>query len=81
MSTDYKIACFDCKTEGPIVASASGFYGYKVWDLNDEDRKWFGHRQAIGTHEGHDLRIVHEQAELPWKAEPATSETEKKTDI
>lgn len=74
MSTDYNIACFDCKEVGPIFASCSIAYGYKVWAANDtwgesEAQKWLGHRQAVGTHEGHDLRIVHEQADLPWKQE------------
>lgn len=72
MSTDYSIACFTCKEEGPIFASGSGSYGYKVWAANDtwgesEVQKWLGHRKANGTHEGHDLRIVSEHADLPWE--------------
>lgn len=67
MSTDYRLVCFTCKSEAPApIASASGFYGYKVWDWDDEMRKWLGHGEAVGHHEGHDLRIVHEDADLPW---------------
>lgn len=68
MSTDYTIACFDCKSESPIFASASIAYGFKVWE--DEDwRKWLGHREHVGHHEGHDLRIVSEHMDLPWNSE------------
>jgi hypothetical protein len=66
VSTDYLITCFDCKEQGPIFASSSIAYGFKVWDI-DEVREWLGHRKDIGTHEGHDLRIVHEGADLPWE--------------
>ncbi len=67
MSTDYKFACFDCRQTGPVWASSSIAYGFKVWVTNEELLKWLGHREAVGTHEGHDLRIVHEQADLPWE--------------
>jgi hypothetical protein len=69
MSTDYKMVCFDCKDEGPIYASASIAYGFKVWVENPELLEWLGHRQPVGKHEGHDLRIVHEDRELPWRTE------------
>jgi len=59
MSTDYSMYCFTCKKQGPIFASGSGFYGYKVWDI-EEIRKWLGHKEAVGHHEGHDLRILNE---------------------
>jgi hypothetical protein len=66
MSTDYNIVCFDCKKRGPIFASGSVAYGYKVWVTNDELLKWLGHREDIGLHEGHDLRIVDENIDLDW---------------
>lgn len=65
MSTDYTIICCTCKEEGPIFASGSISYGYKVWEINDV-QKWLGHREAIGKHEGHDLRIVNGGADMPW---------------
>lgn len=69
MSTDSRIVCFTCEEEGPgIFASGSGFYGYKVWDLSAVTRKWLGHGDAFGRHEGHDLRIVSENVDLPWEA-------------
>jgi hypothetical protein len=66
MSTDYHMVCFDCKEEGPTFASASIAYGFKVWVENPELLKWIGHREAVGHHEGHDLRIVPEGRDLPW---------------
>ena len=66
MSTDYHIVCFTCKEEGPIFASGSIAYGYKVW-LDGETLKWLGHRQDSGTHEGHDLRIVNESMETGFQ--------------
>lgn len=58
MSIDYNLVCFTCKKSCPeIVASGSGAYGFKVWDL-EPIRKWLGHGEAVGNHEGHDLRIV-----------------------
>lgn len=66
MSTDYLIVCFDCKKEGPIFASSSIAYGFKVWG-DDDVKKWLGHREGVGTHEGHDLRIVNENMDLPWE--------------
>jgi hypothetical protein len=71
MSIDYTMVCYTCKETGPIFASASGSYGYKVWDI-EEIRKWLGHGEAVGLHEGHDLRIVGE-IDLPWDDD--TSET------
>lgn len=68
MSTDYRIVCYDCKKDGPLFASGSGFYGYKVWD-DKELRLWLGHKEPIGHHEGHDLRIVSEHVDLPWQVE------------
>lgn len=66
MSTDYRLVCYTCKTEAPgPFASASGFYGYKVW-VTPENATWLGHREAVGHHEGHDLRIVSEDVDLPW---------------
>jgi hypothetical protein len=59
MSNDYTMVCFTCKKEGPIFASGSIGYGFKVWDI-DDIRKWLGHGEACGFHEGHDLRIVNE---------------------
>lgn len=68
MSIDYRLVCFTCKSECPdIFASASGAYGYKVWDISEEVREWLGHKEAIGLHEGHDLRIVSEDVDLPWE--------------
>jgi len=70
MSTDYRIACFTCREECPaLFASASGFYGFKVWDHDENTRKWFGHKEAVGKHEHHDLRIVSEHVDLPWEQE------------
>ena len=66
MSTDYRMVCYTCKATGPIYASGSGSYGFKVW-ADDEILKWLGHREAVGHHEGHDLRIVSEHVELPWE--------------
>lgn len=60
MSTDYKLVCMTCKKECPdLFASASIAYGFKVWDL-EPIKKWLGHREDVGAHEGHDLRIVSE---------------------
>ena len=67
MSTDYKMVCYTCKSTGPIYASGSISYGFKVWVTNDQLLKWLGHKEAIGHHEGHDLRIVSEHEELPWE--------------
>ena len=65
MSTDYNIVCYTCKKEGPNFAASSIVYGYKVW--NDEKwKRWLGHKEDIGHHEGHDLRIVSEDCNLPW---------------
>lgn len=67
MSTDFRLVCFTCKSESPsIFASSSIAYGYKVWDHDDQQRQWLGHREAVGHHESHDLRIVNENADLPW---------------
>lgn len=66
MSTDYKMVCYDCKASGPIFASGSGFYGYEVWDIS-EIREFLGHGKAVGAHEGHDLRVVSEHADIPWE--------------
>lgn len=71
MSTDYIMVCYTCKSEGPIYASGSISYGFKVWK-DDEILKWLGHREAVGHHEGHDLRIVSEHVELPWGAKGRT---------
>lgn len=67
MSTDYKIVCYTCQVTGPIFASASISYGFKVWAENPELLKWLGHRESIGHHEGHDLRIASEHDDLPWE--------------
>ena len=67
MSTDYKLVCYTCKSVMPgLFASGSGFYGYKVWEFDEESKKWLGHGLAVGNHEGHDLRIVSEQTDIPW---------------
>ena len=66
MSTDYRMACYTCKETGPLYASGSSSYGFKVWE-DAEILKWLGHGEAIGHHEGHDLRIVSEHIELPWE--------------
>lgn len=64
MSTDYKLVCYTCQCSMPTsFASGSGFYGYKVC-AGSGMLEWLGHGQAVGTHEGHDLRIVSEQVEL-----------------
>ena len=67
MSTDYKMVCYTCKETGPIYASSSISYGFKVWGHNPELLAWLGHRNAVGKHEGHDLRIVSEHVGLPWE--------------
>lgn len=72
MSTSYRLVCFTCKTkseEAPSFASGSIAYGFKVWNT-DEWFKWLGHGEANGHHEGHDLRIVSENVDLPWDDEP-----------
>ncbi len=69
MSTDYRMVCYTCKSGGPIYASGSISYGFKVWTENPELLSWLGHRTGVGAHEGHDLRIVSEHVELPWKDE------------
>ena len=67
MSTDYRLACFTCQTTMPgAFASGSGFYGFKVWDTAPL-MSWLGHGEAVGAHEGHDLRIVSEHVELEWE--------------
>lgn len=77
MSTDYKMVCYSCKSEAPHpFASASIAYGFKVWSQNEELLKWLGHREDVGHHEGHDLRIVHEGADLPWSDDPESFERE-----
>lgn len=68
MSTGYRLVCFTCKDEGPSFASGSIAYGFKVWNT-DEWMKWLGHREPVGHHEGHDLRIVSEHDDLPWDDE------------
>jgi hypothetical protein len=64
MSTDYNMVCVSCKEIGPTFASGSIAYGFKVWD-SKEVNEWLGHRQAVGKHEGHDLRIMVSDA-IPW---------------
>lgn len=67
MSTDYFAVCYTCKTKlGNPVASGSGFYGFKVW-TDSGFAEWLGHGMAVGTHEGHDIRIVSEQVDLEWE--------------
>ena len=66
MSTDYQMVCFTCRARGPIFASSSIAYGYKIWEIEDL-RKWLGHRDAIGFHEGHDLRIINGEMDLSWE--------------
>lgn len=63
MSTDYKIICFTCKEQGPVFASGSIAYGYKVWLSNDDLLDWLGHRESVGRHEHHDLRIISPNAD------------------
>lgn len=72
MSTDYNMVCFTCKETGPTYASASISYGFKVWVTNDELLKWLGHREDVGRHENHDLRIVPEGKDLPWDIDDET---------
>lgn len=69
MSTDYTLVCYTCKVEmDSCLASGSGFYGFKVWqDSIEEMKKWMGHGEAVGHHEGHDIRLVSEHVDLPWK--------------
>lgn len=67
MSTDYYLCCFDCKVcMTPSIASGSISYGYKVWGT-EEMKKFLGHNSPVGSHEGHDLRIVDENYDLPWE--------------
>jgi len=78
MSTDYHFVCYTCKSESPLFASASIAYGYKVWPLDDALKRWFGHREAVGHHESHDLRIVSEHFDPPWgDIDDSEAETEK----
>lgn len=70
MSTEYKIVCVNCKDKGPSFAAGSSAYGYIVWN-GDEWRRWLGHGEPVGHHEGHDVRIVSENADLPWESEDA----------
>ena len=65
MSTDYKMVCYTCKATGPIYASGSISYGFRVWDHPDI-LEWLGDKEAVGLHEGHDLRIVSAENDLPW---------------
>lgn len=69
MATDYILVCVDCKVAmDTCLASGSGFYGFKVWgDSIEEMKAWLGHGQAIGTHEGHDVRLVSGNTEFPWE--------------
>jgi len=67
MSTDYRIACYTCKSDGPTYASSSIAYGFKVWTTNEELLAWLGHKESIGYHEGHDLRIISEHTDVPWE--------------
>ncbi len=70
MSTDYTLACYTCQCSMPTsFASGSGFHGYKVWEGTGM-LEWLGHGQTVGTHEGHDLRIVSEHVDLPWEYGP-----------
>lgn len=63
MSTDYMLVCYTCKKSMPgAFASGSIAYGYKMWD-HEGVRKWLGDGEAVGHHEGHDLRIVSEHRE------------------
>lgn len=54
------MVCMTCKEKCPdIFASGSIAYGFKIWDF-EPIKKWLGHREPNGSHEGHDLRIVSE---------------------
>jgi hypothetical protein len=80
MSIDYKLVCFTCKSEAPSsFACASGFFGYKVLAPDDDMLKWLGHGEAIGHHENCDLRIMHEDADLPWANEARDKEFERES--
>lgn len=77
MSTDYLIACYDCKTISPFVfASGSISYGFKVWTIEEELRGWLENKNGVGPHEGHDLRIVSEHQISDW---PEDLNTESKS--
>lgn len=65
MSTEYHLVCFTCKEEGPSFAAGSIAYGYKVWN-EDEWKPWLGHREDVGKHEHHDVRVVCEDTDLPF---------------
>lgn len=69
MSTDYFLVCYTCKTKmRPAFASGAGFSGFKVWDEKPM-LAWLGHGEAVGHHEGHDLRVVSEHADLPGETD------------
>lgn len=69
MSEEYLLVCYTCESRMPdSLAGGAGAYGYKVWGVDDM-LKWLGHGEPVGHHERHDLRIVHEQADLPWNCE------------
>lgn len=67
MSTDYNLICYTCKKSmKEVFASGSIGYGFKVWDFNSV-KKWLGDGEDVGFHEGHDLRIVSENSDIPWE--------------
>jgi hypothetical protein len=66
VSTDHFLVCYTCKSSMPGAFSSSSIaYGYVVWD-ESRALKWLGSGQDVGNHEGHDLRIVGEDVDLPW---------------
>jgi hypothetical protein len=67
MSTCYELVCFTCECSMPgAFAYGSAFHGFNVCD-DAAMRRWLGHGEAVGTHEGHDLRIVSDNFDLPWE--------------
>lgn len=47
-----------------VEFAARVYWNAKDWTASLTAREILGHREAVGHHEGHDLRIVHEQADL-----------------
>lgn len=57
MSTDYDLKCRTCNTQVELLASASAFYGQKLWQ--DADKlKELG--EFLFAHAGHELIFIDE---------------------
>lgn len=69
MSVTYDFACFTCQTTMRMFfATGSGFHGFRIrHGATEELAQWLGDGKAVGTHEGHDVRLVSEHVDLPWE--------------